>query len=52
MAYKPVNRNKKTLKEVLADPKTRAIYEATKLQIDHTIKLKNSASSRQKRTGC
>lgn len=42
MTYKPVRRDNKALKEVLADSEARAIYEATKLQIDLSMKLKKA----------
>lgn len=47
MTYKPVKRTNELRNEVLADPDTRAIYEATKLQIDLAIQLKK-ARIRQK----
>ena len=46
MTYKPVQRDDELRKEVLADPKTRAIYEATKLQIDLSMKLKQARMKR------
>lgn len=42
MTYKPVSYNDKLRKKVLSDPEARAIYEATKLQIDLSIKLKKA----------
>lgn len=50
MTYKPVrDAHKKLLKEVLDNPEARAIYEATKLQIDLSLKLKK-ARMKQKMT--
>ena len=49
MTYKPVKRDNKSLKEVLANPEARAIYEATKLQIELSMKLKK-ARMKQKMT--
>lgn len=49
MTYKPVHRDNKARKEVLADPETRAIYEATKLQIELSMQLKK-ARLKQKMT--
>ncbi len=46
MTYKPVKRDTKTRKEVLSDPEFRAIYEATKLQIDLSMKLKKARMKR------
>lgn len=42
MKYKPVKRSNKSVKAIMADPKSRAIYEATKLQIDLTVQLKKA----------
>ncbi len=42
MTYKPVLRDDEFRKEVLSDPETRAIYEATKLQIDLAMQLKQA----------
>jgi DNA-binding XRE family transcriptional regulator len=42
MTYKPVSRDYKSRNEILANPKARAIYEATKLQIDLSLKLKKA----------
>lgn len=42
MAYKPVRRNSKIRDEILADTETRALYEATKLQIDLSMRLKKA----------
>ena len=39
MTYRPVRHDNKLRKEILADSETRAIYEATKLQIDLAMKL-------------
>jgi len=47
MAYKPVNRDDKSRREVFADSETRAIYEATKLQIDLAMKLKKARLKRK-----
>ena len=47
MTYKPVPWNNKFRKEVLADPQARAIYEATKLQIDLSMKLKKARMKRK-----
>jgi transcriptional regulator with XRE-family HTH domain len=49
MTYKPVPRGNELRKEVLSDPESRAIYEATKLQIDLSMKLKK-ARIKQKMT--
>lgn len=49
MTYKPIRRDNKNRKAILADPETRAIYEATKLQIDLSLKLKQ-ARLKQKMT--
>ncbi|MBA3662251.1 MAG: helix-turn-helix transcriptional regulator [Gammaproteobacteria bacterium] len=46
MTYKPVHRDNKSRKEILANPETRAIYEATKLQIDLAMKLKKARLKR------
>ena len=42
MTYKPVPRDNEMLNEVLANPETRAIYEATKLQIELSAQLKEA----------
>jgi predicted XRE-type DNA-binding protein len=47
MTYKPVDRHDKIRNEVLADPEARAIYEATKLQIDLSIQLKKARMERK-----
>lgn len=47
MTYKPVRRDTKSRNEILADPETRAIYEATKLQIDLSMKLKKARMKRK-----
>lgn len=47
MTYKPVSRDDKFRNEILANPETRAIYEATKLQIDLAMKLKNARIKRK-----
>jgi transcriptional regulator with XRE-family HTH domain len=49
MTYKPVKRDNKSLKDVLANPEARVIYEATTLQIELSIKLKK-ARIKQKMT--
>ena len=46
MTYKPVKRDNQSRNEILADPETRALYEATKLQIDLSIKLKKARMKR------
>lgn len=47
MTYKPVKYDNKLRNAILADPETRAIYEATKLQIDLSMKLKNARIKRK-----
>ena len=47
MTYKPVHRDGEFRKEVLSDPEASAIYEATKLQIDLSIQLKNARKKRK-----
>jgi len=47
MTYKPVAWDDKARKKILADSETRAIYEATKLQIDLAIKLKKARVKRK-----
>ena len=47
MTYKPVKHDNKLRNEVLADPEARAIYEATKLQIDLAMKLKKARIKRK-----
>lgn len=47
MTYKPVHRDDKLRDEVLTDPEARAIYEATKLQIDLAMKLKKARLKRK-----
>lgn len=43
MTYKPVPHDRdKFMREINKDPEARAIYEATKLQIDLSIKLKKA----------
>lgn len=42
MTYNPVPRDNEVRNEVLADPEARAIYEATKLQIELAIQLKGA----------
>ena len=46
MAYKPIYRDDELRKEVLSNPKARAVYEATKLQIDLSMKLKKARIKR------
>jgi DNA-binding XRE family transcriptional regulator len=47
MKYKPVKRDNELRNEILADPEARAIYEATKLQIDLVMKLKKARIKRK-----
>ncbi len=42
MTYNPVPRDNEVRNEVLADSEARAIYEATKLQIELAIQLKSA----------
>lgn len=49
MTYKPVPWDNKFRKEILEDPESRTIYEATKLQIELSMKLKK-ARKEQKMT--
>lgn len=49
MPYKPLPLHDELRNEVLSDPEARAIYEATKLQIDLAIQLKK-ARIKQKMT--
>lgn len=42
MTYKPVDAHDRLRNEVLSDPEARAIYEATKLQIELSMLLKNA----------
>ena len=42
MTYNPAPRDNELRNEVLADPEARAIYEATKLQIELAIQLKGA----------
>ena len=46
MPYKPVNAQDRLRKEVLDDPESRAIYEATKLQIELSMALKKARKKR------
>lgn len=46
MTYNPVPRDNEVRNEVLADPEARAIYEATKLQIELAIQLKGARLKR------
>lgn len=47
MTYKPVRRGNEARNEILADPKNRAIYEATKLQIELSMQLKKARIKRK-----
>lgn len=47
MTYKPVYSHDKLRREVLDDPEARAIYEATKLQIELSMKLKKARIKRK-----
>lgn len=47
MTYKPVYSHEKLRREVLNDPEARAIYEATQLQIDLSMKLKKARIKRK-----
>lgn len=48
MTYKPVLYKKdEFLREIMNDPEARAIYEATKLQIDLSMKLKKARIKRK-----
>jgi transcriptional regulator with XRE-family HTH domain len=47
MRYKPAPRDEKSRNEVFADSETRAIYEATKLQIDLAMKFKKARIRRK-----
>lgn len=42
MTYNPIRRNKELRDEVLSDPEARAVYEATKLQIELALQLKKA----------
>lgn len=46
MTYKPVQRDDDIHNEVLANAEARAIYEATKLQIELAIQLKSARKKR------
>ncbi len=46
MTYKPVPRDNELRDEVLADPEARAIYEATKLQIELATQLRGARIKR------
>jgi DNA-binding XRE family transcriptional regulator len=46
MTYKPVPRDDEIRNEVLANAEAQAIYEATKLQIELAIQLKNARKKR------
>lgn len=46
MTYKPVPWDDEFRKEVLSDPEARAVYEATKLQIELSMKLKKARTKR------
>lgn len=47
MTYKPVPAHDKLREKALADPETRAMYEAYKLQIDIAMALKNARKKRR-----
>ncbi|OGT37614.1 MAG: hypothetical protein A3F12_01390 [Gammaproteobacteria bacterium RIFCSPHIGHO2_12_FULL_38_14] len=47
MPYKPVSVHDKLRKKALADPETRALYEAYKVQIDLAMKLKKARIKRK-----
>lgn len=47
MTYKPVSAHNKLRNEVLSDPESRAIYEATKLQIELSMTLKKARIKRK-----
>jgi DNA-binding XRE family transcriptional regulator len=47
MTYKPVPWDNKFRKKALANPETRAIYEATKLQIELSLQLKKARIKRK-----
>lgn len=49
MTYNPVPHDNELLDDLLSDPEALAIYEATKLQIDLALQLKN-ARLKQKMT--
>ena len=49
MAFNPVPHDDEMLNEILSDPETRTIYEATKLQIELAVALKK-ARIKQKMT--
>ena len=42
MTYNPVRRTDKLRNEVLSDPEARAVYEATKLQIELAMQLRGA----------
>jgi len=47
MVYKPIkNAHNKLRKKILSDPKVRAVYDATKLQIELSMKLKSARMKR------
>jgi len=46
MTYKPVSWNDELRKEILSDPESRAIYEATKLQIELSMQLREARKKR------
>lgn len=46
MTYNPVPHDNELLNELLSDPAALAIYEATKLQIDLAMQLKNARIKR------
>jgi transcriptional regulator with XRE-family HTH domain len=47
MTYKPVFAHDELRNEVLSDPETRAIYKATKLQINLSMQLKKARIKRK-----
>lgn len=47
MIYKPVKRTNKSCQKILPDNKARAIYEATRLQIDLAMKLKRNSKNKR-----
>lgn len=47
MPYKPVPHDNEVLDDLLSDPEALAIYEATKLQIDLALQLKNARIKRK-----
>lgn len=47
MSYKPVPHDDEFRNEVLSDPEARAVYEATKLQIELSMALKKARHKRK-----